>query len=109
MDTNRILSIVSVAVAVIAVFVALEYWALILLVLGLVIGFLNPEKDSLQRMAYLVAAVGLPMVANNLDAIPTVGTQLHSIIDNIAAVIAGVAIANFVMAVWDRLVPSASE
>jgi len=109
MDTNRILSIVSVAVAVIAVFVALEYWALILLVLGLVIGFLNPETDTLKRAAYLVAAIGLPMISGNLGAIPAVGAELGSIIDNLAAVIAGVAIANFVMAVKDRLLPSASE
>ena len=106
---ERVLTIVSVAAAVLAVFVALEWWALILLALGLLAGFMNPEGDPVQRMVILVAALGLPHVADSLDVIPQIGGHINSIIDNVAAVLAGTAVANFLMALKDRLMPPSSS
>ena len=53
-----------------------------------------------------VAAVALPTIANGLDTIPAVGAQLNGIIDNMALVIGGVVIANFVLVVKDRVMPA---
>ena len=109
MNADKILTIVSLLVAILAVFVALDYWALILVLLGLLSGFMNSESDPVQRMVLLVAAIGLPVVANYLDAIPLVGGYVNSIIDNIAIAISGMVIANFIMAMVDRVKPASGD
>jgi hypothetical protein len=57
-------------------------------------------------MAYTVAAVAMPTLANSLDAIPAVGAPINAIIDNIAIMIAGMVVANFLLAVKDAVMPS---
>ena len=107
MSTDRIIPGVSLIVAILAVFVsAFEYWALVLLVLGLAFGFLHSEKDMVKQMVYIVAAIGLPVVANQLDVIPVLGGYLNSIIDMFAIAIAGVAVANFIMDLKNRVIPA---
>ena len=107
MSSDRIITLVSLVIAILAVFVAaFEYWALVLLVLGLAFGFLHTETDMVKQMVYIVAAIGLPVVANQLDTIPAVGGYLNSIIDNFAVAIAGVAIANFIMDLKSRIMPA---
>ena len=49
------------------------------------------------------------MVANQLDAIPVVGGYVNSIIDNIAIAISGMVIANFIMAMVDRVKPASGD
>jgi len=48
----------------------------------------------------------LPTIANGLDTIPAVGMQLNGIIDNMALVIGGVVIANFILVVKDGVMPA---
>jgi hypothetical protein len=62
MNVNQILTAVGVVVAIAAVFVGqlAAYSALILVVLGLVSGFMSPTADMAGRMAYTVAAVAMP-------------------------------------------------
>ena len=86
---DRLLPALSLAVSVIAVFVALDYWPLILVLLGLVQGFASREMDRTIIVTVLVAAVALPTIADSLDAIPTIGSYLNAIIDNFAIAIAG--------------------
>ena len=108
MNINQILTAVGVVVAIAAVFVGqlAAYSALILVVLGLVSGFMHPTADMAGRMAYTVAAVAMPTVANQLEAIPAIGAPLNSIIDNIAVMIAGMVVANFLLAVKDSVMAS---
>ena len=75
MNTNQILTALGVVVAIAAVFVGqvAAYSALILVALGLVSGFMSPMADAASRMAYTVAAVAMPTLANSLDVIPAVG------------------------------------
>ena len=99
---------VGVVVAIAAVFVGqvTAYSALILVALGLVSGFMSPMADAASRMAYTVAAVAMPTLANSLDVIPAVGAPINAIIDNIAIMIAGMVVANFLLAVKDAVMPS---
>ena len=101
MNTNQILTALGVVVAIAAVFVGqvAAYSALILVALGLVSGFMSPMADAASRMAYTVAAVAMPTLANSLDVIPAVGAPINAIIDNIAIMIAGMVVANFLLAV----------
>ena len=48
-------------------------------------------------MAYTVAAVAIPTIANALDAIPVIGSQVNLLIDNIMVAVAGMVIANFIL------------
>ena len=99
----------SVAVAVIAAFVPIPMVALILLVLGLVGGFASPLEDVGSRVAYYVLAAALPTIANNLEAIPAVGGFLNVILDNFAISVAGIAIANFLLAVYNNLMAAEKD
>ena len=107
MSSDRIIVLVALVAAILAVFVsAFEYWALVLLVLGLAYGFMHTETDLVRQMAFVVAAIGLPVVANQLDVIPAVGGYLNSIIDMFAIAIAGTAVANWVMDMKARIMPA---
>ena len=59
-------------------------------------------------MAYTVAAVAIPVVVNSLDVIPGIGVHLNAIIDNIAIMLAGMVIANLLLAVKDSILPSSN-
>ena len=109
MSSDRILMILMTAVAILAVVPAVpggEYAALILVGLGLISGFMNPEDDLLTRLAMIVVAVALPTVANSLDAIPMVGGYVNSILDNVAVAIAGIVVANVLLQIYGRLMPA---
>ena len=109
MSSDRILMILMTAVAILAVVPAVpggEYAALILVGLGLISGFMNPEDDLLTRLAMIVVAVALPTVANSLDAIPVVGGFVNSILDNVAVAIAGIVVANVLLQIYGRLMPA---
>ena len=106
---DRLLPALSLAVSVVAVFVALDYWPLILVLLGLVHGFASREMDRTMIVTVLVAAVALPTIADSLDAIPTIGSYLNAIIDNFAIAIAGYAVACFVWDIWSRIMPEGSD
>lgn len=105
MSSNQILLILSIVVALAATVVpdVIPYWPLALIALGLVNGFMNPLADAATRMAYTVAAIAIPTLANGLEAIPVAGAYLNSIIDNLMVAVAGAVIANFILVVIDQV------
>ena len=74
------------------------YFPLVLVLLGLVAGFMRPIEDVPTRVLYYVLAAALPSIADNLDAVPGIGAYANSFLDQLAVVVAGVAIANFIVA-----------
>ena len=101
----------SVVVAVAAAFAlgGFEYYALVLLVLGLAMGFTNPIEDVATRVAMYVLAVLLPRIADNLDVFGVAGEYLNGILSQFAVVIAGVAIVNFGRVLKDGLMAAGNE
>ena len=108
MNANQMITILGILVAILAVFVEQvgAHAGLVLVVLGLISGFMNPVAVMAGRMAYTIAAVAMPTVANSMDAIPAVGAPLNAIIDNIAVMLAGMVVANFLLAVKDSAMGS---
>lgn len=106
MNSDKILTLLLLVVAVVAAFVEIPFTSLALLVLGLVSGFLNPINEIMERTAYLLVAVAAPVAADNLDLIPTAGSYLNAIIDGIAIGAAGIWISNFSRALVSRISPS---
>ena len=87
----------SVLVAVIAAAVAPDvfaYFPLVLVLLGLAAGFMQPVEDVSGRVAMYVLAAMLPGIADNLDVVPVIGAYANGFLDQFAVVIAGYAIAN---------------
>jgi hypothetical protein len=70
------------------------YFPLVLVILGLVAGFMRPIEDVSTRIAYYVLAAMLPGIADNLDVVPVIGAYANGFLDQLAVFIAGVAIAN---------------
>ena len=105
MNSNQILLILSIVVALAATVVpdVMPYWPLALIALGLVNGFMNPMADAATRMAYTLAAIAIPTLADGLDAIPVAGAYLNSIIDNFMVAVAGAVIANFILVVINQV------
>ena len=83
MTMDRIITIIGLLVAAVAAFVDLEWWPLILLLLGLINGFIAPLADMLTRTAYTVVAAALPPlpIAGGHSC---GGHALNAIFDNIA-------------------------
>lgn len=109
MTMDRIITIIGLLVAAVAAFVDLEWWPLILLLLGIINGFIAPLADMLTRTAYTVVAAALPTIANSLEAIPEAGMYLNAIFDNIALMIGGVVIANLLLVIVSVVMGSDSD
>ncbi len=85
--------IAGVAIAVIAAFVAVPYAALLLVVLGLIVGFLNiKDKDIGSFLIATIALLVAGTASQNLSAIPQAGTYIASILNSIQAFVAPAAV-----------------
>ena len=73
---------------------------LLLVGIGLVMGFMNQIDDVATRTAYYVLAFTLPTIADSADVIPTAGPIANSFLDHLAMSIAGVAIASVFLQVY---------
>lgn len=114
MSSDRILLILIVVVSILAAIPAVASlvpgdttWALILVVLGLVAGGMGGYgSDMTQRILIYVIAVSLTQITGSLDAIPTVGPWVGHVLNNMATGIQGIAIAVFVLAMYERIMPA---
>lgn len=84
-DIGKYAFLAGLALAVIMAFVAIPSGALILMVLGLVVGFLNVANEESQR--FLIAAIGLSISATAVAAMPGVGDILTAVAMNAVAFI----------------------
>ena len=114
----------SVVVAALATLLpdVFAYYALVLVLLGLVMGLANPIEDVATRLAMYVLAVLLPVIADAggdpargtpndgvLMDIPYLGEFLVGFLGNLATVIAGVAIASFLLVLYKGLMAAGDD
>ena len=79
--------IVGIVMALIASFGDNLAWtAPVLVILGIVVGFLN--VDSKETQSFLLAAIGLVFSATSIDVLPYVGEAAATLTGNIVAFIA---------------------
>ena len=103
MNIDKIAPILALAVAVLATFVDMEYWALILVGIGLVHGIMSRVSDHASQAMIIAGAALFPTIANNLDAIPVIGMSLNEIVDQFSIAIAGYAIAALIIDLKSRI------
>jgi|TARA_B110000196_G_scaffold277140_1_gene255517 hypothetical protein len=106
MSFNQIMPALGILVAIISAFVPLEWWPLILVLIGLVHGFGGQEKDPVIVVSVVLAAFAFPTIADNLNAIPMIGAYLNTIIDQFAIAIGGYAIALLALDMKNRIMPA---
>ncbi|MFH1978263.1 MAG: hypothetical protein ABIJ92_02980 [Candidatus Aenigmatarchaeota archaeon] len=110
MDNQRIGSwafILGVVIAILAGLLAgtldatsAGYITLVLVILGLIVGFLNIGDKEMS--GFLIAAIALMAVGTaNLAVIPTIGIWLSFIVENIAAFVAPAALIVALKAVYN--------
>ena len=122
--SQKVLLLGSVVVAAVATFLPdlFAYYALVLVLLGLVMGFMYRIEDVASRVAIYVLAVLLPGIADAggdpgrgtpndgvLLDIPYLGPFVHGFLGNFATVIAGVAIASVILAVINGLTAAGDD
>jgi hypothetical protein len=96
----KILGLIALLLAVVAAFVNVPYAGVVLGVLGLVIG-LNAAADAHVRI--IVSAVALRMLAGTFDGMPAIGPTLTSIVGNVGAALAGMALLIVFRNIYNRL------
>jgi hypothetical protein len=75
--------IVGLVIAVLAAFLSFSWFGLVLMVLGLIVGFLNVSSSESQ--GFLIAAIGLTISASAVQALPLVGDLVTNIMAGIVA------------------------
>jgi len=103
MNIDRIAPVLAVLISLIAIFMPIEYWAMLLLLIGLVHGAMSPVSEhSAQAMIY-AAVVAVPIMGNSAEAIPEIGSYANSLLDNLAIAISGYAISTLAMDIKRRV------
>ena len=102
MNVQKILGIVGVLVAIVGAFVAIPYIGLILLVLGLIIGYSILGEHHVR---VIVSAIALSMFAGAFSAVPGAGAYLQSIVANLGGLAAGAALSIILINIFNRFRP----
>ena len=102
MTYQKILGLLALVVSIVGAFVAIPYIGLILLVIGLIIGFSIAGEHHVR---VIVSAIALSMFAGAFSAVPSVGSYLQSIVANIGGLAAGAALSIILMNIYNRFKP----
>jgi len=102
MNTEKIVGIIGVAVAVVGAFVAIPQMATVLLVAGLIVGVFVIGDHHVR---VLVTALVLTAFAGTFNAVPAVGTYISAILANIGVLVVGVSVMIILRNIYARLKP----
>ena len=111
MSSDRILLVLIVVVSILAaipqIASAFAMWGLVLVLLGLIAGFMGGYgSDMTQRILIYVVAATLGSISNSLDSIMVIGPWLNAMLDNMQTAIQGIAVAVFMLAMYERIMPA---
>ena len=102
MNTEKIVGIVGVLVAIVGAFVTIPQMATVLLVAGLIVGIFVIGDHHVR---VLVTALVLTGLAGTFNAVPAVGTYISAILANIGVLVTGVAVMIILRNIYARLKP----
>ena|SRR6185295_4819002 len=102
MNTEKIVGIVGVLVAIVGAFVAIPQMATILLVAGLIVGIFVIGDHHVRVMVTALVLTGL---AHTFDAVPAAGTYIAAILANIGVLVVGVSVMIILRNIYARLKP----
>lgn len=102
MSFQKILGLVGLAVAIVGAFVSIPYAALILLVIGLIVGYSIAGEHHVR---VIVSALALSAFAGAFTAVPSVGTYLQAIVGGFGSIAAGAALTIILVNIYNRFKP----
>lgn len=93
MDIGKWVFLIGIVIAIVAGLITSEasgYWIALLVVLGLIVGFLNITGKEITP--FLIASIALILTTSALSALPLIGIYLTPIMDNVKIFVAPAAI-----------------
>jgi hypothetical protein len=102
MKFMSVMGLIGVALAVVGAFVTIPSLAAILVILGLIAGCMIEGPDHVR---VIVSALALSALAGTLNAIPSVGGYLTTIVSNLGVILAGAAIMIILRNIYARVKP----
>jgi len=102
MKFANIMGLIAVGLAVVGAFVAIPSLAAVLVILGLITGFMIDGPDHVR---IIVSALALTGLASVLNAIPSVGNYLATIVANLGLILSGAAIMIILRNIYARIKP----
>ncbi|MRX28270.1 hypothetical protein [Kangiella sp. HZ709] len=99
MKIGSIAFLVGLVIAVVGAFVSQEWFPIVLVVTGLVVGFLNVSGGESRR--FLISAIAFLMAADALDTLPMVGAKVTDIMLNIGYMVGAAALLVAIISLFD--------
>ncbi len=100
MDIGKIVRIVAILVAIVTGVATIPQAALLIAVVGLVLGYFIATEDRLQ---YLVGTIALVTVAGSLGAGPAAGMYLTGVLTNLGALLSAGAVTVITVILYEKL------
>ena len=83
---GKIAFLVGLILAVVSAFISIPHVALVLLILGLVIGFLNVTEG--EHTGFLVAGIALLLSVSSASGLPEIGDDITRVLMHLTALVA---------------------
>tara|TARA_B110000003_G_C16496077_1_gene475468 strand:+ start:117 stop:434 length:318 start_codon:yes stop_codon:yes gene_type:complete len=103
MNPLKVVRLLTLAIAVIGAFVAIPEAALVMILIGVALGFLSDQADKDNRTFFLIFAIALASMSGAVDGLPVIGGYLTAILGNLSDIVSAAAVAVILMVIKDRV------
>jgi|TARA_B110000503_G_scaffold84131_1_gene128216 uncharacterized membrane protein len=103
MSPLKMVRLLALAIAVIGAFVAIPEAALVMVLLGVALGFLSDQADKGNRTFFLIFAIALASMSGTVDGLPVIGGYVTAILGNLSDIVSAAAVAIIIMVIKDRI------
>ena len=103
MSLLKVVRLLALAIAVIGAFVAIPEAALIMILIGVALGFLSDQADKDNRTFFLIFAIALASMSGAVDTLPVIGGYVTAILGNLSDIVSAAAVAVILMVIKDRV------
>ena len=95
MSPLKVVRLLALAIAVIGAFVAIPEAALVMILIGVALGFLSDQADKDNRTFFLMSGA--------VDGLPVIGGYVTAILGNLSDIVSAAAVAVILMVIKDRV------
>ena len=103
MSPLKVVRLLTLAIAVIGAFVAIPEAALVMILIGVALGFLSDQADKDNRTCFLIFAIALGSMSGAVYGLPVIGGYVTAILGNLSDIVSAAAVAVILMVIKDRV------
>jgi hypothetical protein len=103
MSPLKVVRLLTLAIAIIGAFVAIPEAALVMILIGVALGFLSDQADKDNRTFFLIFAIALASMSGAIDGLPVIGGYVTAILGNLSDIVSAAAVAVILMVIKDRV------